>query len=128
MSMNDDTTDEVTRLMRANLLEVFNEPDPRRRAAAIDRTYAASVKWSDDDGVTVGRDELAKKAEALRAGLDGLEFSAAGPVHQTSGLGYLGWELAPTGADSAVVTGFDVALIADGRITDLYTVITRHAD
>jgi hypothetical protein len=118
------TTDVVAHLMQANLLDVFNEGDVDRRAAAIDRTYAATVRWSDDDGVTVGREDLAAKAEALRTQLDGLVFVAAGPVQQTKGLGYLAWELRRLGASSAVVTGFDVALIVDDRITELYTVVT----
>ena len=113
--------------MRSNLLEVFHEPDPDRRAAAIARTYAENVRWSDDEGVIVGRDALATKATSLRAGLDGLEFVASGEVRETTGLGYLAWELRPPGADVAAVSGFDVGLIADGRITELYTVLIRPA-
>jgi hypothetical protein len=38
----------VSRLMEANLLEVFNERDGKRRAAAIRSTYAPDVRWTDD--------------------------------------------------------------------------------
>jgi hypothetical protein len=40
----------VSRLMEANLLGVFNERDGERRAAAIRGTYAADVRWTDDEG------------------------------------------------------------------------------
>ena len=45
----------ISLLMDANLLEVFNERDDERRAAAISSYYAPDVRWTDDDGVTVGR-------------------------------------------------------------------------
>jgi hypothetical protein len=125
---NIDTTgediDQITALMHANLFEVFNESDDERRAAAIARTYTADVEWHDDEGVEIGRDALREKAIALRGTLGGMEFAAAGPVHQTRGFGYLGWHLAPQGGE-AVISGFDVALIKDGLIDALYSVVLK---
>jgi len=43
-------TDAITRLMEANLLEVFNQRDTELRRAAITRTYAPDVRWTEDDG------------------------------------------------------------------------------
>ena len=51
-------------------------------------------------------------------------FVKAGPVHQTRGFGYLAWNVVAPGSDAPIVSGFDVALISDERITDLFTVIT----
>lgn len=119
-----ENTDQVTALMHANLFEVFNEPDDERRAAAIARTYTTEVEWHDDDGVEIGRDALREKAIALRGTLAGMQFTVAGPVHQTRGFGYLGWHLAPQGGE-AVVSGFDVALIKDGLINALYSVVLK---
>jgi hypothetical protein len=48
-------------------------------------------------------------------------------VHQTRGLGYLAWELRPSGGGPTVVTGFDVAVLDDDRIADLYTIVTSTA-
>ncbi|CAN5171799.1 hypothetical protein BH09ACT8_BH09ACT8_10360 [soil metagenome] len=110
-------------LLHANLFEVFNEPDEQRRAGAIDRTYAADVEWTDDEGVVTGREALALKATALRGTLTGLEFTTAGPAHELAGFGYLAWNLAPPGGE-AVVSGFDVVLARDGLISALYTVVT----
>ena len=49
-------------LMRRNLLEVFNEPDPARRAAVIAVTYAEAVVWHEPDRIIRGRKELERRA------------------------------------------------------------------
>src|SRR6478609_5616761 len=114
-------TETISNLMEANLLGVFNEHDPQRRALAIESTYAPDVRWSDDEGITVGRDALDAKAAALQSRMEGLVFTKAGPVYQTLGMGYLAWNLGPEGGDP-VATGFDVAIVRDDLISDLYTV------
>lgn len=115
----------ITRLMEANLLSVFGERDPARRAAAIAETYSADVRWTDDEGVVVGHQALDTKAQELQdTQLVGMHFVAAGPVHQTLGFGYLAWHAVPDGSDEPVVSGFDVAVVKDDRISELWTVIT----
>jgi len=119
-------TETIVELMEANLLEVFNERDDQRRVAAIERTYAPDVRWTEDEGIAVGRDALNARAIALQSQMEGLVFTKAGPVHQTLGFGYLAWELGPGGGDP-VATGFDVAIVRDDLISELYTVITTPA-
>ena len=51
-------TEIISKLMEANLLGVFNERDAQRRASAIESTYAADVRWTNDEGVSVGREAL----------------------------------------------------------------------
>jgi hypothetical protein len=114
-------------LMEANLLGVFNERDPQRRALAIESTYAPDVRWTDDEGTTVGREALDAKAIALQSQMHGLVFTKASPVYQTRGFGYMAWKLGPDGGD-AVASGFDAAIVRDGLISDLYTVITSQTD
>src|ERR1700719_2398025 len=120
-------TEIISNLMEANLLGVFNERDAQRRAVAIESTYAPDVRWTDDEGVSVGREALEAKAKALQSQMQGLVFDKAGPVYQTRGLGYLAWKLGPEGGD-AVATGFDVAIVRDDLISELYTVITSQTD
>jgi hypothetical protein len=116
----------IERLMESNLLQVFNERDPQRRLAAIEQTYTPDVRWTDDEGVSIGVDQLNVKAQALQEGqLAGLSFVKAGPVYQTHGFGYLAWNVVAPGGDTPVVSGFDVALIADNRISELFTVLTK---
>src|SRR5271168_2082239 len=103
-------TETVDALMEANLLAVFNERDAGRMASAIENTYAPNVRWTDDEGTTVGREALGAKARALQSQMDGLVFTKAGPVYQTRGLGYLAWQLGPETGEP-VASGFDVAIV-----------------
>lgn len=112
----------ITRLMEANLLGVFDERDPHRRAAAIAVTYADDVEWIDDEGTATGHDELNAKAAELQEKLPGMYFVKASPVRQTRGLGFLAWEVR-TPDEATVASGFDVAEIADERITRMWTVL-----
>jgi SnoaL-like domain len=116
-------TETINKLMEANLLGVFNERDAQRRVATIEATYAPDVRWTDDEGTSVGREALEVKAIALQSQMQGLVFTKASPVYQTRGFGYLAWKLGPDGADP-VASGFDVAVVRDGLISELYTVIT----
>src|ERR1700728_4402940 len=102
-------TDVVSDLMEANLLAVFNERDAQRRTSAIESTYSPDVRWTDDEGTTVGREALEAKAKALQSRMQELVFSKAGPVYQTRGLGYLAWQLGPENGEP-VARGFDVAI------------------
>jgi SnoaL-like domain len=114
-------------LMEANLLGVFNERDAGRRAWAIENTYAPDVRWTDDEGTTVGREALGAKARELQSQMQGLVFTKAGPVYQTRGFGYLAWKLGPEGGE-AVAAGFDAAIVRDDLIAELYTVVTSKTD
>ena len=115
-------TDVITRLMESNLLAVFDERDPQRRAAAIATTYADNVQWIDDEGVTTGHDELSAKAAELQEKLRGLHFVKVGAVRQTRGLGFLAWEVRTPDGNTAA-SGFDVAEISNERIIRLWTVL-----
>ncbi|CAN5853783.1 hypothetical protein BH10ACT9_BH10ACT9_25340 [soil metagenome] len=115
-------SDTISNLMDSNLLEVFNEPDADRRAEVIGRIYTDDVAWSDAEGVVVGRAALQAKATELLAQFAGLEFAKLGEVRQTSGFGFLAWRLSPPGGEP-VATGFDAAVIRDGRIAQLFTVV-----
>jgi len=70
----------VSNLMEANLLGVFNERDAQRRALTIESTYSADVRWTDDEGTSVGRQALEAKAIALQSQMQGLVFTKASPV------------------------------------------------
>ena len=85
--------DTISRLTEANLLGVFNERDDKRRAAAIRSTYAPDVRWTDDEGVIVGREALEARAQGLQQRSQGFVFTKASPVYQTLGFGVSG--LAP---------------------------------
>ena len=110
-------------LMRRNLLEVFNEPDPARRAAVIAVTYAEDVVWHEPDRIIRGRKELERRAEELRAENPDWVFRPAGPASELDDIGHLGFQYGP--ADQPAATGMDIARTKDGVIIELYTIVTE---
>jgi SnoaL-like protein len=112
----------VADLMHANLFEVFNERDANRRREAIGRTYAADVRFIDPEEVVTGHDALDAKAGRLLDESPGFVFSAAGPVMVNHDLGYLPWNFGPDG-EPPVVRGIDIALVEDGVIKTIYTLL-----
>ncbi len=112
--------------MEENLLAVFNERDAEARLEVVRRNYASDVRWSDAEETVVGQDRLHEKAQALLDGpLAGLEFTQAGPVHQVANMGYLNFEVCAPGTADVLIAGFDVALIENGMIAQLFTVVTQ---
>ena len=122
------TTDpaRIRELMLANLFAVFNERDLERRLEVITRNYTEDVIWSDPDGTTQGHDALNEQAQKLLDRMPGFVFSAAGPVHVSRDLGLLAFNLGVPEQPPAV-GGIDVALVRDGRIALLYTILTAES-
>ncbi|GIE83485.1 hypothetical protein Aph02nite_94350 [Actinoplanes philippinensis] len=112
----------IEQLMYANLLEVFNERDPERRRAAITRTYAPGVRFADPEEVVVRYDALDAKAQKILDEAPGFVFSPDGPLLISHDLGHLPWAFGPEGRPP-VVRGIDIALIADGLITHVHTLL-----
>jgi len=112
----------IEELMRANLLDVFNERDAARRRAAIARVYTADVQFSDPDELVVGHDALDAKAQTILDNAPGFVFTPGGPVQVNHDLGYLPWNFGPEGRPP-VVRGLDIALITDGLISKVYTLL-----
>jgi hypothetical protein len=108
--------------MEANLGGVFNERDPARRRAAIARTYAADIAFSDPEGTVIGHEALDAKAQAVLDQSPGFVFSPDGDVQVVQDLGYLAWNLGREGGPP-VIRGADVALVKDGLIARLYTML-----
>ena len=112
----------VQKLMHANLLEVFGEPDANTRLEVIRRTYTDDVVFADPHGEARGHEALNAKAQEVRdgAGPD-FVFAPDGEVRQVQDLGYLAWTFGPGGAP--VVRGVDIGIVRDGLLAKVYTVL-----
>ena len=108
--------------MLENLFAVFGERDPERRLEAIGRNYTEDVIWTDPDGTTHGHEALNEGAQKLLDRMPSFVFSAAGPVHVSRDLGLLSFNLGVPKQPPAV-SGVDVALVRDGRIAVLHTLL-----
>jgi SnoaL-like domain len=116
----------IRELMLANLFAVFNERDPKRRLDVIARNYTEDVIWSDLDGTTRGHEAMNEQAQKLLDRMPDFVFSAAGPVHVSRDLGLLSFNLGVP-EQSPAVSGVDVALVRDGRIDVLHTLLTAQS-
>jgi SnoaL-like domain len=116
----------IRELLLANLFAVFNERDPERRLEAIARNYTEDVIWTDPDRTTQGHEAMNEQGQKLLDRMPGFVFSAAGPVHVSSDLGLLAFNLGVPEQPPAV-SGIDVALVRDGRIARLHTLLTVKA-
>jgi dihydroxyacid dehydratase/phosphogluconate dehydratase len=113
----------VPELMHRNLLGVFGERDAAHRASAIADTHTQDVVFADPEGTVTGRDALGAKAQALLDGAPGFVFAPRGDVRESGGtLGLLAWQFGPEGGEP-VATGTDIALVRDGRIATLHTLL-----
>jgi hypothetical protein len=119
--MTDDAR--IRDLMLVNLFAVFNERDPQRRSKAIAANYTEDVIWSDPEATTHGHEALNERAQELLDGTPDFVFTAAGPIHVLRDLGHLPFNLGLPEQPPAV-SGYDVALVRDGRIAVLYTLLT----
>jgi SnoaL-like protein len=115
--------DAMTQLMKSNLHLVFGERDPAARLAVVNRIYTEDVTFADAEGVLTGREALHRKAQELLDGAPGFVFTEAGPVYQAQDLGCLAWNFGPAG-QQPVVSGMDIAIVRDGRIASLHTILT----
>ena len=113
----------IRELMLDNLFAVFNVRDPKRRLAAIERNYTEDVTWTDPDGTTEGHQAMNEQAQKLLDRMPEFVFAAAGPVHVSRDLGVLAFNLGVPEQPPAV-SGVDVALVRNGKIACLYTLLT----
>jgi len=116
----------IRELMLENLFAVFSEHDPKRRLEVIARNYTEDVTWTDHNGTTKGHEALNEQAQKLLERTPDFVFSAAGPVHVSRDLGLLRFNLGVP-KQSPAVSGIDVALVRDGRIAVLHTLLTAQS-
>ncbi|MFD1713140.1 nuclear transport factor 2 family protein [Amnibacterium flavum] len=116
---------EIADLLHKNLSEVFGQRDPGIRASVIADIFVVDAAFADEEGEAVGRDAISRKAQEIidQAPAD-FVLAPIGPARVVKDLGALAWGFGPEAAEP-VVTGVDTILVKDGRITALYTYLTK---
>jgi len=116
-------TTKLGQLMERNVSEVFDERDPGRRGRAIAELYAEDCALYDADGQSIGRAAVSDRVgRILDESPPGFAFRVVGPAEVIHDLGRLRWESGAAGAPP-VLSGMDVAVLANERIQTLYTFI-----
>ena len=110
--------EEITSLSRAVLIDVFDEHDPARRAAAIERIFAEDVRFVDHSGAHHGRAEIGAAVERLHARMPGFRFAHTSKPQVLDGAARLSWQFGPP-SDPAKITGTDTILVREGRVSVL---------
>jgi hypothetical protein len=116
----------IRELMLVNLFAVFSERDAERRLKAIADNYTEDVIWTDPEGTTHGQKAMNERAQNVLDATPDFVFTAAGQIHVSRDLGHLAFNLGVPEQPPAV-SGYDVALVRDGRIAVLYTLVNAGA-
>jgi hypothetical protein len=109
-------------LMTRSLLDVFNQRDPRQRAAAISEVYVPDIVFYEQDGAVTGPTALHDRVQHLLDGAPDFVFTPVGQPVVNHDIGRQPWTFGPPDG-SPVVFGTDIARIADDRIQALYVFV-----
>ena len=112
----------VEKVIERNLLEVFNGRDADSRRATIGELWDKDGVFIDPGGVHEGVEKINAVAELLFMKFEGYVFSVRGPGQSLHGVGRLPWSYGPPD-DPQRMTGTDVGVTKDGKLTALYVFI-----
>lgn len=106
-------------------LDMWNEPDARRRRAIVDALCAEDCVYIDPNIALAGRDALDSHMVEARKRFEGLVFTLAGPANIHHDQAFFRWRLGPPGAPTPVATGVDVAVFEKGHLRQLYGFVDK---
>ena len=104
----------------AEYLNAWNETDPARRRATIERLCTGDCSYTDPLADVKGPAGLDALIAGVHAQLPGFTFTLAGKVDAHHGQARFTWHAAPAGAREPVVIGFDVLVLDGERIRSVY--------
>jgi hypothetical protein len=113
-------TNETATLLKKNLYEVFGERDPARRQAAIAAIWKEDGIFVDPSGAYVGQVALNDVVARLLEQFPEFVFTELGTAETFHGIGRLAWGFGLPN-EAPKVTGLDVVVVRDGRLSALYT-------
>ncbi|MFC6011908.1 nuclear transport factor 2 family protein [Nocardia lasii] len=103
----------------AQYLEAWNTREPADRRAAVARVFTPDARYTDPLVAVTGHAELEAAIAGVQAQFPDWTFTLAGPVDAHHDQLRFTWALGPADAP-AIVIGFDVATLTDGRIDNVY--------
>jgi hypothetical protein len=110
----------IATLLKRNLHEVFGEKNERQRRTVIAELFIPGCIFSDPRGRVLGHEALNHAVAALQTEFPDYIFTELDDAQLLQDAGRLAWGFGPTGK-SPQVTGSDVIVVGEERITALYT-------
>ncbi|MFC9893409.1 nuclear transport factor 2 family protein [Nocardia sp. NPDC127579] len=103
----------------AQYLEAWNTTDADARKAAVARVFTADATYVDPMVDVAGRAGLDAVIAGVQTQFPGWTFRLGGPVDAHHDQVRFTWDLGPADGP-AVVIGFDVAIVEDGKVAKVY--------
>jgi hypothetical protein len=100
-------------------IDSWNETDPAKRRLIIDEVYAPDASFTDPLAEVVGTEAIDQLMANVQGQFGGLEFSL-GPVDGHHDIARFTWLLGAPGAGEPLAVGFDVIVLADGKIKHVH--------
>ena len=101
-------------------IDAWNETDANRRREMIASVFSEDATYTDPLAAVRGHAAIDQFVAAAQAQFAGLQFSLAGPIDAHHDQARFTWHLGTPGAAEPVVIGFDVAVLNDGRVREVY--------
>jgi hypothetical protein len=101
-------------------IDVWNETDASRRRQLIAEVFAEDAQYTDPLAAVRGHDGIDQFVAAAQSQFAGLQFSLGGPIDAHHDQARFTWHLGAPGATEPVVIGFDVAVMNDGRVREVF--------
>ena len=101
-------------------IDVWNETDAIRRRQLIAEVFAEDAAYTDPLAAVRGHDGIDQFVAAAQAQFAGLQFSLAGPIDAHHDQARFTWHLGAPGTTEPVVIGFDVAVLNNGRMGEVF--------
>jgi hypothetical protein len=109
----------ISTLLLRNLHDVFGEPDPGRRRAAIDEIFHEDAVFYEPNGIYRGRDEIDRIAGVIKATHPDFRYQPISPPEEMGDGGRVRWMSGSPGKPPAYA-GTDFMIIRDGKIAAVY--------
>jgi len=108
-------------------LNAWNSPAGDDRDRAISDLYTSDVVVAEPETTYSGHAGMAEAIAGIQAAIPGAQITRSGPIQSAQELTTYSWALGPAGGP-VIVTGRDVLIIREGKISALYVIIDAPAE
>jgi hypothetical protein len=106
-------------------VEAWNTTDPAARQELVAEVFAENAGYTDPLAAVRGRAAIDQLIAAAQPQFGGMPLTLASNVDAHHDQARFTWHLASPGSSDPVVVGFDVIVLRDGRIAEVYGFIDK---